>query len=86
MYRLILLFVLITVTGAAAMDRDSDLEVCRNDRLDVAKQAAAYHGEDRIARLIHADLMRARKEEAEGGADECIEALDHAKKLIAGQY
>ena len=39
-----------------------------------------------MKRLIEADLSRARKEEAEGDADECIEAMDHANKLIAGQY
>ncbi len=86
MYRLTAVLVLAIVTGAAAKDRGGDFDACRKGQAEVAKKAADYHGDDRIARLIQADLVRAKKEEAEGDADECIEALDHANKLISGQY
>jgi cellobiose-specific phosphotransferase system component IIA len=36
-----------------------------------------------MKRLILADLRRALKEAAEGDADECMEALDHAAQLLA---
>ena len=57
---------------------------CTARHAEIAKQAAAFNGEARIKRLIDADLKRALREQAEGDSDECIEALDHATKLLAG--
>ena len=86
MYRLAFLLILVPLAGASAKDRGGDFDACTKGQVEVAKKAADFHGEDRMKQLIQADLTRARKEEAEGDADECLEALDHATKLIAGQY
>ncbi|WP_428486831.1 hypothetical protein [Rhodopila sp.] len=86
MLRLALVLILIPFADAAARDRGGDFDACNKSQVDFAKNASGYHGEDRIKQLIDADLTRARREEAEGDADECLEALDHAKKLIADQY
>ncbi len=66
---------------AAATD---DAAACTARRAEISKQAATFNGDARIKRLIDADLKRALKEQAEGDNDECIEALDHATKLLAG--
>lgn len=42
--------------------------------------------EERIKQLVEFDLKRAKKELAEGDADECQEAMDHAKQLLEGKY
>ncbi len=86
MHRLALILILIPFAGAAARDKGGDFDACSKGQIDVAKKASGYQGEDRIKRLIQADITRARQEEAEGDADECLEALEHATKLIAGQY
>jgi hypothetical protein len=86
MLRLALLVILVPLAGAMAKDRGGDFEACGKGQVEVARKAADFHGEEMIRRLIAADLLRAKKEEAEGDADECLEALDHANKLIAGQY
>ena len=86
MYRLAVIFILGPLALAAAKDRGSDLDSCKRGRIEVAKKAADHPAEERIKRLIQADLRRAANEEAEGDVDECLEALDHANKLIAGQY
>lgn len=57
---------------------------CSARHAETTKQAAAFNGDARTKRLIDADLKRALKEQAEGDADECMEALDHAAKLLAG--
>ncbi len=61
-----------------------DFAACTTRHAELSKQAAAYNGDARIKRLIDADLKRALQEQAEGDGDECIEALDHATKLLAG--
>ncbi len=61
-----------------------DSAACTARHAEITKQAAAFNGEARIKRLIDADLSRALREQAEGDSDECIEALDHATKLLAG--
>jgi 1,4-dihydroxy-2-naphthoyl-CoA synthase len=71
---------------AVAKDKGGDSAACTKGQVEVAQKAADYHGEDRIKRLIEADLQRARREEEEGDADECVEALDHAGKLIRGEF
>ena len=86
MHRLVLVLGVLVSTGALAAGAGGDLNSCAKGRVEVARQAADFHGEDRIKQLINADLTRAQKELNEGDADECIEALDHARKLIAGQY
>ncbi len=57
---------------------------CTTRHAEVARQAATFNGDSRTKRLIDADLKRALREQAEGDSDECIEALDHATKLLAG--
>ena len=86
MYRLAVLLVLVPLATAWAKDRGGDFDACNKGQAEVARQAADFHGEARIKQLIDADLVRAQKELYEGDADECVEALDHARKLIAGQY
>lgn len=61
-----------------------NLETCMVRHSELTKEAASFTGDARIKRLIDADLKRALKEQAEGDSDECIEALDHATKLLAG--
>jgi hypothetical protein len=86
MYRLILTLILLPFATAQAAGRGGDFDVCSERQVETAKKAAEFHGEERINRLIQADLLRAKKEEAEGDADECVEALDHAEKLLSGNY
>jgi len=85
-HRLALILILLPLTGALAAGKGGDYDACTTGQVEVAKQAATFQGEDRIKQLIDADLTRAQKELDEGDADECVEALDHARKLIAGQY
>lgn len=61
-----------------------DPAACTARHAEVAKQATTFNGDARVKRLIDADLKRALREQAEGDSDECIEALDHATKLLAG--
>jgi hypothetical protein len=73
---------LLACPGLAVAADDS--ATCTARHAEITKQAAAFNGEARIKRLIDADLSRALREQAEGDSDECIEALDHATKLLAG--
>ena len=75
---LILLFV--TVLPALA----EDLAACLAREAILSRQAQNFTGDTKMKRLIDADLKRAKQEVAEGDADECTEALDHATKLLAG--
>lgn len=78
----ILTLLLLPLTaGAALADEAAD---CTRRQVELAPQAAAFQGDAQIKRLIDADLQRARREQAEGDNDECVEALDHAAKLLAG--
>ena len=86
MHRLALALILLPLAVASAKAAGGDLDACTKGQVEVAKKAADFHGEDRIKQLIAADLERAQQEEAEGDADECNEALEHANKLINGQY
>ncbi len=61
-----------------------DLAACSARGALVRQKAEKFDGDVRIKRLIDADLKRARAEAAEGDADECNEALDHATKLLSG--
>jgi hypothetical protein len=86
MYRLVLLLVLVPLAGAVAKDKGGDAEACIKGQEEVAAKLAAYQGDARIKQLIAADLKRAGKEQAEGDDDECVEAIQHAEKLLAGDY
>jgi hypothetical protein len=68
-----------TVVGA-------DLDACVKGQTDVAKRVTDFHGESRIKQLIQADLDRAQREQAEGDADECNEAIDHANKITVNMF
>ena len=68
----------------AAATPAEDAATCTARHAELSKQAAGFNGDTRIKRLINADLKRALKEQAEGDSSECIEALDHATKLLAG--
>ena len=81
--RFAVLSLLLLAYPAIAAPAD-DLATCSTRHAELAKRAAAFNGDARIKRLIDADLKRALKEQAEGDRDECIEALDHATKLLAG--
>ena len=72
--------------SAPAMAEDSDDASCTKGQQEIAAKAADFHGETMIRQLIDADLTRAKREQAEGDADECLEALDHAGKLLRGEY
>ncbi len=80
--RLIALSLFLASSAIAAPADDSAR--CSARHAEVSKQAAAFNGDARTKRLIDADLKRALREQAEGDSDECIEALDHATKLLAG--
>ncbi len=83
--RLIALIALGLLFASPAVAAPSDeAATCTARHAEIAKQAATFNGDARIKRLIDADLKRALKEQAEGDNDECIEALDHATKLLAG--
>lgn len=74
--------ILLLVAGAALAD---DMATCTSRHAELTKAAVAFQGDSQIKRLIDADLKRAIREQAEGDAEECIEALDHAAKLLAGE-
>ena len=68
----------------AAATPAEDAATCTARHAELTKQAAGFNGDTRIKRLIDADLKRALREQAEGDGNECIEALDHATRLLAG--
>ena len=63
-----------------------DLKSCEIRGGALNKRVQGFKGENRLKRLIEADLKRALRELEEGDAEECIEALNHAEKLLAGNY
>lgn len=80
--RLIALSLLLATSALAAPSDEA--ATCTARHAELVKRAATFNGDARIKRLIDADLKRALREQAEGDGDECIEALDHATKLLAG--
>jgi hypothetical protein len=70
------------VLAAGAARAEDDLAACSARYAELSKQAAAYTGDAHTKRFIDRALKRALREQAEGDADECIEALDHAAKLL----
>ena len=73
---------LILVTLGSAAHAADAVKQCQARQLDIAKKADAYKGDPMMKKLIEADLHRATRELIEGDADECMEALDHATKLL----
>ena len=67
--------------GAHAAD---DTATCVARHAELTVKVRDYTGDAQLKQLMEADLKRAMKELAEGDADECIEALDHTVKLLAG--
>lgn len=82
----ILALSLVILTIAACPGSAEDLAACLARDAALSRQAQNFVGDARIKRLIDADLKRAKQEAAEGDADECLEAVDHARKLMAGEY
>lgn len=69
---------------AALPSRAEDVAACLARDVVLTHQADTFAGDAKMKRLIEADLKRAKKEADEGDAEECMEALDHAAKLLAG--
>jgi len=80
----LLILAALGVPSPAAASPDEDLAACSTRHAELTRQAAGFSGDARIKRLIDADLKRALKEQAEGDGEECMEALGHATKLLAG--
>ena len=76
--------VLLSASFVAA--RADAVDACRARHAEVTKQADQFSGDSMTKRLIEADLRRAASEMVEYDADECNEALDHATKLLSGDY
>ncbi len=77
--------ILLLVALPCAAQQTDDNARCTQRQKELSVRAATFEGEAMIKRLIEADLKRASKEQAEGDADECLEALDHAEKLLDGK-
>ncbi|WP_428534941.1 hypothetical protein [Rhodopila sp.] len=75
---------LLLLSVAALPTWADDLAVCSARGVQLGQRAQKFTGDTTMKRLIDADLKRAKKEAAEGDADECTEALDHATKLLDG--
>ena len=71
---------------AANSGTPDQLKECRVRQVELARKVDAFSGDARLKQLMEADLRRANKEETEGDGDECLEALDHANKLLAGDF
>ena len=69
---------------AAGSGTPEQMRECKARQPELAQKAEAFKGDEKMKRLIEADLRRASREETEGDGDECVEALDHAAKLLAG--
>lgn len=76
--------ILILLPLAAGTARADDMADCKTRHAELAGKIASYTADAWTKRLMEADLKRALKEAGEGDADECLEALDHAAKLLAG--
>lgn len=76
---------MVATAHAADSGTPDQLQQCRARQAELGTKVEAYRGEPQIKRLMEADLQRASREEIEGDGDECLEALDHATKLLAGE-
>ncbi len=73
------------VLGAGSAFAADDAATCRTRHADLTQKAQSYQGDAMMKKIIQADLDRATRELREGDADECLEALDHADKLLSGR-
>lgn len=79
-----LLAVTLLLASAVAAAAATDTAACQTRQTELSKKIGEYSGDPMIKRLMQADLDRATMELIEGDADECMEALDHATKLLTG--
>ena len=86
MFRTTLALTIVVALASTAQAADDKNAACTKGQRDIAERAKTFHGDDIIAKLIAADIERARREQAEGDPDECLEALEHAGKLLKGEY
>jgi hypothetical protein len=86
MKRVLILAVAAVPFAAAAASSDQDDAACTKGQTELAVKAKDFRGEDMIKQLIFADLQRAKREQAEGDPEECLEAIEHAGKLLRGEY
>ncbi len=86
MIRFSLALILLSLSAAAVHAADGKDDACLKGQQAIAERAKTFHGDSQIAALIAADLHRAKQEQTEGDTDECLEALDHADKLLRGDY
>lgn len=84
MLKLVAASLLVLALGSTAHAAD-EVKQCQARQLDIAKKADAFTGDPMMKKLIEADLRRATRELIEGDVDECMEALDHATKLLNGE-
>ncbi len=73
------------VLVAGAAHAADDVATCKSRQAELSPQVQAYQGDPMMKRIMQADLERATRELIEGDADECMEALDHATKLLSGK-
>ena len=76
---------LLMLAAPALATPAEDMAACTTRHAELTTQAATYQGDAQFKRLIDADLKRALREQVEGDGDECLEALDHAAKLLANR-
>lgn len=77
----------ILLIGTAGLVHAADpAAACQTRQNELIKQVRDYKGDAMTKRIIQADIERANRELIEGDADECNEALDHAAKLLKGNY
>jgi hypothetical protein len=77
-----LLVTIILVGSAGAASAGDNVAACQARQAEMSKKVDACRGEAMTKRIMQADLERATRELIEGDADECMEALDHADKLL----
>ena len=84
MLKFIAAYMLVVAIVSTAHAADGGKQ-CQARQVEIAKKTDAFTGEPMMKKLIEADLRRATQELIEGDADECMEALDHATKLLNGE-
>lgn len=76
--------VMLVLFAGAASAADT-VASCQTRHDELSKKVGDFKGEEMAKRVIQADLERATREMIEGDADECMEALDHATKVLNGE-
>jgi hypothetical protein len=82
--RVLMLSVLLAPLMTVAARAD-DMAVCNAQRPELLKRAESFTGDAQTKKYIDRALRHAGREQAEGDGDECVEALDHAAKLLASK-